>query len=207
MRLKEAFTLQNKMQSLYQQTIRMLRADTFACTKVVRMYSKANIGEDVVEEVPVSTSYAAGEGRYEFDRLVDLAQSILADKHRLTLAIEKAKAGCSVSFDALKQDNVVKEFLIKSLSEMENVKSSQREGEDQAYGKDNDGKPAVYRYPTRTVTTYDIDKSHLKSILKRLKQEFSETSLKLDELVLSVDVDFVPSYDYDSSLEEIYLES
>ena len=207
MRLKEAFTLQNKIQSLYQQTIRMLCTDTFARTKVVRMYSKANIGDDVTEEVPISTSYAVGDGRYEFDRLVDIAQRILEDRRNLTLAIEKAKADCPVSFDALKQDNVVKQFLINCLSDMENVKSFQRDGDDQVFGKDNDGKPAVFRYPTRTVTTYDIDKSHLKSILKRLKSESSETSLKLDELALSVNVDFVPSYDYDSSLEEIYLES
>jgi hypothetical protein len=207
MRLKEAFTLQNKIQSLYEQTIRLLKADTFASRQVVRMYSKAHISNDVTEDMPVNTAYLAGDKRYEFDKLVDIAQGILDDKYNLTIAIEKAKAKCKTNYDALKQGNVVKQFLINSLSNMEDIKSFQVDGDDQAYGKDNEGKPAVYRYPTRTITTYDIDKDHLKAILRRLKNEFNEASLTLDELALTVNVEFTPKYDYDSSLEQIYLES
>ena len=208
MRLKEAFTLQNKIQSLYQQTVSMLRAETFAKKQVIRLYSKANIGEDVTEDLPVSTDYLAGDDkRYDFDKLVDIALGILEDKQNLTLAIERAKIASDINFDALKQGNVVKQFLINNLKHLDGLKSFQVEGDDQVFGRDNEGKPAVYRYPTRTVTSYDIDKTHLKSILKRLKNDFNEASLTLDELALTIDVDFTPRYDYDSSLEAIYLES
>ncbi len=207
MRLKEAFTLQNKISNLYQQAIRMLRAEVFSDKKVIHMYSKAHIGEDATEALPVDVDFLAEDVRYEFDKLVDLAQNILADKQRLTMAIEEAKANCGVSIDALKQGNVVRQSLINSLSNLETVKSFQVDGEGQVYGKDNEGKPAVYRYPTRTITTYNFNKAHLKSILKHLKEEFEEVSLKLDELSLSVNVNFVPTYDYDSRLEQIYLGS
>ena len=185
----------------------MLRRETFATQQVVRMFSKAHISNDVTETLPVDVGYLAGDQRYDFDKLVDLAQGILEDKHRLTLAIEDAKHKAKVSFDALKQGNVAKQYLINSLSNLDGLKSHQIDGEDKVFGKDNEGKPAVYNYPTRTITTYNIDKTHLKSILKRLKKEFDEASMTLDELALSIKVDFTPKYDYDSSLEAIYLES
>lgn len=207
MRLKEAFTLQNKIQNLYQQTISLLREDTFTDKKVIHMYSKAHIGEDVTEDLPINNAYVAGDGRYEFDKLVDLAQAMLEDKQNLTLAIQRAKNNASVDFDSLKQGNVAKQFLINCLAHLDNVKSFQTDGEDKVYGKDNEGKPAIYHYPTKTITTYDIDKNLLKSVLKRLKTDFDEASMTLDELALTINVDFVPQFDYDSSLEAIYLES
>ena len=207
MRLKEAFTLQNKIQYVYKQAIQLIRSETFANREVIHMYSKANIGEDASEQLPVDTYYLAGEQRYQFDKLVDLAQAILEDKQLLTAAIEKAKLSYDDSYDAIKQGNVVKSELISALGRLEDLKSNQVDGRDVVYGKDNEGKPASYQYPTKTITTYDIDKAHLKSILKRLRSEFDEASLKLDEMSLTIDVDFTPKFDYDSSVEQIYLES
>ena len=207
MRLKEAFALQNKIYSLYQQAIQLIRAETFADKKVIHMYSKTHIGNDVTEELPVNVNLLAGDKRYEFDKLIDIAQAILDDKQKLTIAIERAKVNSDTNYDALKQGNVIKQQLIDSLTALDQCKPNQCNGDDQVFGKDNEGKPAVYRYPTRTITTYNVDKTHLKSVLKRLKNEFNNVSLALDEMALSVNVDFTPKYDYDSSLEEIYLGS
>ena len=206
MKLKEAFTLQNKMQAVYQDVISLMNGDTFACAKVTHFYSKANIGDDVTEDVPVPVSRLAGNKRYEFDKLVDLAQAIIEDKQRLTIAIDNAKASQPVNFDALKQGNVVKQSLVHALTRLDGFKAFELDGKSQLYGKDNEGKPAVFTYPTKTVTTYDVNKDHLKPVLKRLKNDFDAASLKLDELMLTVNVDFVPQFDYDSNVEEIYLE-
>lgn len=206
MRLKEAFTLQNKIQTLYKAVIDMLVSETFVDTKIVHIYSKANIGNDVTETLPKPVSRLAGDKPYDFDRLVDFAQNVLQDKQNLTIAIDKAKAKSKINMDAIKQNNVVKQDLIRSLEHLNGLKSHEFDDKGQCYGKDNEGKPAVFYYPTKTYKTYNINKDHLKAVLKRLKTEFDETSLKLDELLLSIDVDFVPMYDYDSSLEQIYLE-
>lgn len=206
MRLKEAFTLQNKILSLYDSVIAMLTPDTFAQTKVHHIYSKANIGNDVIEDLPQDVNRLAGDQPYDFDKLVDLAQSIMEDKQNLTIAIGRAKASCPVNMDAIKQNNVIKQKLISCLNRLDGVKSFEYEDRGQCYGKDNEGKPAVFYYPTKTTKSYNIDKDHSKAILKRLKNEFDESSLQLDELSLSTNVDFVPKYDYDLSLEQIYLE-
>ena len=78
MRLKEAFTLQNKIQTLYRAVIDMLVSETFVDTKIVHIYSKANIGNDVTETLPKPVSRLAGDKPYDFDRLVDFAQNVLS---------------------------------------------------------------------------------------------------------------------------------
>lgn len=207
MRLKEAFNLQNTISRVYGEANQLLsNPDVFANKQIKHIYSKANIGNDVIEDVPLSTKYAAGDQRYSFDKLVNLAQAILEDKQKLIIAIDRAKSNNSINYDALKQTNVIKYQLFNSLSNLQSVKDHETDGYNDTYGKDNDGKPATFRYPIKNITSYDIDKNHLRAILKRLKNELDETSMTIDELSLSINVDFSPKFDYNSRLEDIYLE-
>lgn len=206
MRLKEAFQLQNKISSLYDNlNILLVDKDTFAYKQIKHFYSKANINNDLTEDMPVSVHLFAGNDRYDFDKLVDLIQAVGDDKQKLNLAIDKAKASCPTNIDALKSDNMIKQRLVRSLLDVNNLKDNIYDSYADFYGKDNEGKPATYHYPTKISTQYKIDKNHLKAIVKRLNTECNDNSLKLDELLVTMNVDFNPTFDYDSDIEDIYL--
>lgn len=203
MKLKEAFRAQNCLTARINDVCALLNESTFEKKTKFNMLSKAGLGEDTTEEI---ISVLVNDKPYDFDRLADLAIALIQEKEKLVAAIEASKSTMDKNFDCLKQSNVIKQQLIYKLEVLNRAKGCEALSHGEFYSKDNEGKQTIFQYPVKTVKEFDFDKNHSKAILKKLKSQCEENSLQLDQLMVSVDVEYSPRFDYDSTIEDIYLD-
>ena len=67
-----------------------------------------------------------------------------------------------------------------------------------------EGNQTAYYYNVRSVETIDYDRDKVRGIVKRLQRESDAVSTKIDLLNVTLEVDYVPKYDFESGFEDAY---
>ena len=99
--------------------------------------------------------------------------------------------------------NKIKQAYIDHLTLLASMKSQtiQKNGEDYKFNEAGD--QVRYFYPMEEIVSINYDRNVVKGIIKKLKKETDEVSLKLDQIQLNTKVDFEPKYSLDDSLEDV----
>ena len=195
--LKEAFRLQNFLTVKIQECNRFLiKNGNIMSVTEKHLKSKGNPNA-VDEEIKVSK-----DTEYQANDVIDLAMDLMTEKEKLSRAISQAKrTGRDVDMEL--SINKTKQQFIQMLTIMNGYKSSEEKTTGRDYMINQNGDQTTYVYPVETVTTIDFDRNKVKGILSRLRKEVDETSNAVDQINVSLQVDYEPKYEVGDSFEDV----
>lgn len=200
--LKEAYHYQNYLSDLINEAQDYLQKRDFI-TKTTQVHNRKKVNAEAVDEtIEVKSIYTV---EFKPMDLVDFIVRAIAEKEKLSKAIATTKKSTEIDMDSSIAVNKIKQNYISVLNTMSNIKSSEREttGKDYKFDINNEQKP--YLYPISETTTIDFDRNDVRNLVKKYSKETDEISAKLDLIQITAEVEFEPSFDINSTLEELVL--
>jgi len=206
MNLKEAFQAQNKISALINY-INVYLSDTDNIMTVTEKHlkSKALAGQ-ADESVDASRK---SEDNYDVHKMLMAWKALSAERSNLIAAISAAKRGIDFDFDAAVEENKNRRSFIAVLRNMATLKSSHvlQKNKGMDYVFNNEGNQVSYKYDIDKIKTIDYDRNEVRAMLRDLKKEADEVSLKIDAALLNTEVNYEPKIDLiednDLILEEL----
>lgn len=198
--LKEAYTYQNYLSNLIAEAMICLNKRSFVTeTKQIHHREKVNPkakDETIIVNESVDVEYTPMD-------LINLMDSLIDEKEKLCKAIAVAKSTTDIDIDVAISMNKIKQAYIDHLTLLASMKPQtiQKNGEDYKFNEAGD--QVRYFYPMEEIVSINYDRNVVKGIIKKLKKETDEVSLKLDQIQLNTKVDFEPKYSLDDSLEDV----
>ena len=197
--LKESFRMQNHLNALSSETLYfMTNYENMMSIKEEHLKSKSNPkAEDETVEVKKMTDMIP-------NMVIGLYTDVLKEKEKLSEAISRAKAKAEIDMDSALAINKAKQDAVSRLKSIAYLQASDTVTTGKDYLINSEGNQTPYYYNIRTVKTIDFDRDGLKGIIKRLQREADEVSTKIDLLNVTLEVDYEPKYDFDTSFEDAY---
>ena len=199
MKLKEAYRYQNKLSSLISNSEDYLSRKA-NITKTTETHYKSKANSDVEDEVK-----EISERKIDISPniVVDLIFDLTKEKNKVSEAISKAKRESQEDIDLLIEKNKTLQNLARTYKSLVNVKASERMKDCRAYKFNGEGNQVAYIYEAKEVITIDYDRDKVRKMQKKLETESNETSLQIESLQLSMEVNHIPKYDICDSFEDI----
>ncbi len=199
MKLKEAYRYQNKLSGL------ISNADDYLSrkgniTKVKETHFKSKANPDVEDETKEIC-----DRKYNISPnvVIDLIFDLTKEKNSVSEAISKAKRECDKDIDLLIEENKNLQKLAYTYKTLASVKSSEKTKECRAYKFNGEGNQVPYVYEAEEVTSIDYDRDKVRKMQRKLETESNETSMLIESLQLSIEVNHTPKYDICDTFEDI----
>lgn len=207
--LKEAFTYRKFLGEKMTDLSHLCMYDTAFC-----IFNKKHLKSKVVEDM-LDEEFSTNDGTLSMGRGEDYVAQVDPDVLLKTLKL-LADEICAVDENialakVMHADNI--DLLItrnKQARKIINVLKfalRQKPSEDNTFGIDYkldvDGKQAEYRFPVKIVKTIDFDRKKFKKKAEELEKFASETSYKIDELMLTIKVNHNPKFSKSDTLDDI----
>lgn len=199
MNLKEAFRYQNYLSSLVNSLSSYLSCRNHL-VRVQQCHLRKNANPDAQDEVIDATT----ERPYEQDNgtIIQFMKAVMDEKYSLSLAINKAKAGCSIDVDAATSANLLRRNMASSLESICAIKPSEKKLQGSDFKFNANGEQVCYYYDIKETTTIDFDRAAAKRLAKSPTKEADEVSAALDRAMLDVAVIFYPSFNLSDSVAD-----
>lgn len=198
--LKEAFRYQNFLESLLQSCDRYLR-DSNNVMKITEEHHRSRVQPDAQDEkkdnigdrpLPVSA-----------DTLIGFMFRIYLEKKSLSEAINEAKAYHCTDMDMNMALNKTRQRIVDRLKSVAALKNRRTINKGSAYCFNNDGNQVEYYYDVETTSVPEFDRPKVKKLIQELAGESDKVSIRIDDYLSRVPVNFDPCFDINSSFEEL----
>lgn len=194
--LKEAFRYQNYLKTLQNDIYVHLRnRDNVVKNTETHFYSKSNNDKNDEEIVTV--------GKIEPNKLIELINEVIAEKIAVTNAISKAKKSCEYDIDALLETNKFINNFVDCLKGLNVIESKETKTTGLDYKFNLNGEQLSYRYPVTTVSTINFDRNETRKMANKYSKQITDTSNLIDEINVTLKVDFEPKFDINDTVEDI----
>lgn len=202
MNLKESYRYANYLDNLLDTAYTYLRDKRFiTTTKQEHLRSKANSeAENEIIEVqkPCDVDFTP-------NNIVDFVVKVIDEKEKLSTAIAKAKVETEINIDNAIAMNKKKQAFISVLNAMSNIKASEKQTSGTDYKFNQEGNQIKYCYNITETTTIDYDRNLVRALAKKFLKETDEISAKLDAIEINTVLNFEPTFDINSTFEEVVL--
>ena len=199
MNLKESYRYANYLDSLLNTSYTYLRNKGFVTTtKENHLRSKANVdAQDEIVEVqkPFDVDFTPNQ-------VIDFVVDVLAEKEALVDAIANAKACAEINIDNAIAMNKKKQGFVNILSNLANIKPSEKQRNGSDYKFNAEGNQVQYYYTVVETVGIDYDRKSVRALSKKLLKETDEISAKLDAIEINTILDFEPLFDVNETFEE-----
>ena len=210
MNLKEAFRYQNFLDRLLSYTGSYLdNPANVTKTAQEHMRQKANKeAEDETGELDLKVINRIieivrdGRVKHDVKDVVSFILALLDEKSRLCDSISSAKAESGKDIDALIAMNKAKQAVSCTLSNMSDIRPTERITRGSGYKFNAEGNQVQYVYDVKEVTTIDFDRNDVKKLRTRLKNEADDVSTLVDQLMVNLQVAIEPLFDVNDSFED-----
>lgn len=201
MTLKESYTYQNFLDSLINNCWALLKDRTFVTTTTEKhKLSEANPG--TADRVVVQKSLHDVD--YNPIQVVDFLVELLDEKDKISSAIAETKKNTEIDIDKSMAMNKKREVVINLFKWMADLKPLESETYGSAYRLNpTSGSQEKFQYVIENVTSINFDRKDINGLVKKYKKMNDELSKKKDLIELTVEVDFTPKYDIDSTFDEL----
>ncbi len=197
--LKEAFRMQNHLATLSEEAIIFLSQNE-NIMKIKEEHQRSRRNPKAADE----TVEKKRDHEMTANNVVELLLDLMNEREKLSLAISRAKTAAAFDIDAAIAANKARQEAVACLKEMAAKKSSETETRNTDYLINAEGNQTAYFYVVRTIQTIDFDREMVRGIAKRLQKESDAVSTKIDQLNVTLEVEYEPKYDFDSSFEDAY---
>ena len=199
MNLKEAFRYQNYLNDLFSQ-MKFYAADRRNFLIVKQEHFRSKVNPEAVDETIETTK----EREYTQDNktIISFMSALIEEKHRLSIAIDKAKAACEIDIDAETAHNNKRRDMALLLKTIAGIKPSERKTTGRDFKFNANGEQVEYCYEINEVSTIDFDRNAVKGLFRKLSRESDDMSAKIDRCMIDVIVEFEPMFDVSDSVED-----
>lgn len=180
----------------------------FCEVKETHFISKTN--PDEVDQVYSSkdgtmqlTTFAEKWAKRSPEAIMQVAHDLRVEMNNLDQKILLAKISAPKNVDLLVAVNKAAREEMGLLLPVSRMKTQEAWGDGTGYRFNNDGVQVPYRYKVKTVATIDFDRKAVKKKVDQLQTEIDERAYKIDELMLTIDVDYDPVFNKSDSLQDI----
>lgn len=202
MNLKESYRYANYLDNLLDTAYTYLRDRRFiTTTKQEHLRSKAN-SEAENEIIEVQKPYDVD---FTPNNIVDFVVKVIDEKEKLSAAIAKAKVETEINIDNAIAMNKKKQAFVSVLNGMANIKASEKQTSGTDYKFNQEGNQVKYCYNITETTTIDYDRNSVRALAKKFLKETDEISAKLDAIEINTVLNFEPTFDINSTFEEVVL--
>lgn len=202
MNLKESYRYANYLDNLLDTAYTYLRDRRFiTTTKQEHLRSKAN-NEAENETIEVQKPYDVD---FTPNDIVDFVVKVIDEKEKLSSAIAKAKVETEINIDNAIAMNKKKQAFVSVLNGMVNIKASEKQTSGADYKFNQEGNQVKYFYNITETTTIDYDRNSVRALAKKFLKETDEISAKLDAIEINTVLNFEPTFDINSTFEEVVL--
>ena len=194
--LKEAFRYQNYLSQLKSELLRFLR-NSDNVLEVVNEHRFSVANKEKNDEVEITKS------QYDINKVIKLIDKIVDEKIAVTNAISEAKKNCTIDIDALLEINKFKTDIADTLKFINSFESNEIKSTGTDYKFNANGEQLSYRYPLIQKSSINFDRKMTKGMLNTLTSDSTKVSNEIDLINVTLEVNFEPSWDIDTRLDEI----
>lgn len=198
--LNDAFRYQNFLTGIINDTLTYLR-DNNNTMAITETHKKSLARPEEKDEIIDKRKDRAI--KMSADQVVSFLMLAFQEKHSLTLAISKTKADFCPNIDGEMADNRVRQRITDTLRRMSMLKCCESKSRGNAYCFNSDGNQVQYYYDVEVKNTVDFNKANLKKLVSNLYNESNEVSNQISKDMSTIDVDFTPRFDINSTFEEL----
>lgn len=199
MNLKESFRYQNYLGTLFSNVSTYLQ-DKRNLVLVKQEHLRKNANPDAQDE----TIDASKEKVFEQDNgtIIEFMKAVMDEKYALAIAIDKAKASCSIDIDAETSRNTYRRNMATILERITAIKPSECKTQGSDFKFNATGDQVRYIYDIKETTTINFDRNKVKRLAKNLARQADETSTEIDRCMIDTNVNFYPYFNVGDSIED-----
>jgi len=164
---------------------------------------KVHKRNDANPEATDLTEVVEKEFAYTADQLMLLLDALVCEKRGLCEAISAAKANAETNIDTALEVNKFRQEVANSIRNMLDIKERKRKERGVAYKINEEGNQTPYYYDIENTLSRAYNEENAKVMMKRLISESDITSAKVDTMMVTTVVDWVPSFDINDSFEDV----
>lgn len=198
--LKEAFRYQNFLEAMIQNCDRYLR-DSNNVMKIIEEHHRSKVQPEAQDEK--KDNIADRPLAVSADTLIDFMFRIYLEKESLSKAINDAKNQHCADMDMNMALNKTRQRIVDRLKSVAALKSRKTTNKGSAYCFNNDGNQVEYYYDIEVTSVPEFDRSKVKKLIQEMAGKSDTISTRIDYYLSSVPVNFDPSFDINSSFEEL----
>lgn len=202
MNLKDAFRVQNRLQSIMDQAMDILE-DHRNVLKVKTTHLRSKVMDDaqdvVVEENPPSEY--AGHG----NEIAEFLMVMMEEREKLSRAIRDAKDKLKIDIDSEVGLNRQRQALSRVFRNMTTLRNSEKiiAGGGSGYRFNGDGNQVTYRCDAKQVITIDFNRNKIRALAASLGEKSDALSNDMDKCLVNTEVDYVPIFDLNDGFDTI----
>lgn len=198
--LREAFRYQNFLEAMIQNCDRYLR-DSNNVMKIIEEHRRSKVQPEAQDEK--KDNIADRPLAVSADTLIDFMFRIYLEKESLSKAINDAKNQHCADMDMNMALNKTRQRIVDRLKSVAALKSRKTTNKGSAYCFNNDGNQVEYYYDIEVTSVPEFDRSKVKKLIQEMAGKSDTISTRIDYYLSSVPVNFDPSFDINSSFEEL----
>ena len=213
MNLKEAFNYRNFLNQKIHMISTACSVPEAFCV-IVEKHMKSKVNPEAEDEIlnskdgtlQTNSYYDIPNGWGGIDPRVILAayMSMTEDLKALDGAIAEAKNRAEENIDVLVSQNKTTRNELTFLLNVLSLKSKENTGTGSDYKFNNEGAQLAYIYPTKKITTIDFDRNVVKKMCDKVSDEADKRSYRIEELMLTTNVDFTPIFRTTDDIQDIF---
>lgn len=202
MNLKDAFRVQNKLQSVMIQAMDILE-DHRNILKVKTTHLRSKVmgdAQDVVVEENAPSEYAG-----HANEIAAFLMAMMGEREKLSRAIREAKGRLTLDLDSEVGLNRQRQALACVFRNMTTLRNSEKTiaGGGSGYRFNGDGNQVTYRCDAKEVITIDFDRNKIRALATSLGKKSDALSMEMDKCLVNTEVDYEPPFDLNDSFDTI----
>ncbi len=202
MNLKDAFRVQNKLQSVMSEAMDILE-DHRNIVKVKTTHLRSRVmddAQDVVVEENAPSEYAG-----HANEIAAFLMTMMEEREKLSQAIRNAKGKLTLDLDSEVGLNRQRQALARVFRGMTTLRNSEKIITDggTGYRFNGEGNQVAYLCDAKQVVTIDFDRNKIRALASSLGQKSDALSMEMDKCLVNTEVDYVLPFDLNDSFDTI----
>lgn len=202
MNLKDAFRVQNKLQSVMSEAMDILE-DHRNIVKVKTTHLRSRVmddAQDLVVEENAPSEYAG-----HANEIAAFLMTMMEEREKLSQAIRNAKGKLTLDLDSEVGLNRQRQALARVFRGMTTLRNSEKIITDggTGYRFNGEGNQVLYRCDAKQVVTIDFDRNKIRALASSLGQKSDALSMEMDKCLVNTEVDYVLPFDLNDSFDTI----
>lgn len=202
MNLKDAFRVQNKLQSVMAEAMDILE-DHRNIVKVKTTHLRSRVmddAQDLVVEENAPSEYAG-----HANAIAAFLMTMMEEREKLSQAIRNAKGKLTLDLDSEVGLNRQRQALARVFRGMTTLRNSEKIITDggTGYRFNGEGNQVAYRCDAKQVVTIDFDRNKIRALASSLGQKSDALSMEMDKCLVNTEVDYVLPFDLNDSFDTI----
>ena len=202
MNLKDAFRVQNKLQSVMSEAMDILE-DHRNIVKVKTTHLRSKVmddAQDVIVEENAPSEYAG-----HANEIAVFLMAMMEEREKLSQAIRNAKGKLTLDLDSEVGLNRQRQALARVFRGMTTLRNSEKIITDggTGYRFNGEGNQVLYRCDAKQVVTIDFDRHKIRALASSLGQKSDALSMEMDKCLVNTEVDYALPFDLNDSFDTI----